>query len=142
MAASARERAAEVDVDDDDDDAVDLSAYDVGVQSSPDSAAEQKRASSPSSDEEPGGWPAVGESVRARYSAQSSTFRTARVVGLDFQARSVALRFDGWGDIVNVPLARALFKSVKIGRMIPKTLFQAVAEVLAYVYRVKRQKFD
>jgi flagellar biosynthetic protein FlhB len=32
------------------------------------------------------------------------------------------------------PLARALYKSVKVGREIPANLYRAVAEVLAYVY--------
>jgi flagellar biosynthetic protein FlhB len=40
--------------------------------------------------------------------------------------------------VENVPLARTLYKSVKIGQNIPKVLYQAVAEVLAYVYRIKR----
>lgn len=35
------------------------------------------------------------------------------------------------------PLARALFKEVEIGHFIPVELYQSVAEVLAYVYRVK-----
>jgi flagellar biosynthesis protein FlhB len=39
--------------------------------------------------------------------------------------------------VENVPLARTLFKTVKIGQEIPKVLYQAVAEVLAYVYRLK-----
>ncbi len=43
--------------------------------------------------------------------------------------------------VENVPLARAMFKSVKIGHVIPKNLFQAVAEVLAYVYKLKNQKW-
>jgi flagellar biosynthetic protein FlhB len=34
-------------------------------------------------------------------------------------------------------LARALFKSVEIGQLIPFELYRAVAEVLAYVYRLK-----
>jgi flagellar biosynthetic protein FlhB len=34
------------------------------------------------------------------------------------------------------PLARALYASVDVGRMIPEELFQAVAQLLAYVYRV------
>ena len=34
------------------------------------------------------------------------------------------------------PLARALYASVEVGRMIPEELFQAVAQLLAYVYRV------
>jgi flagellar biosynthesis protein FlhB len=37
----------------------------------------------------------------------------------------------------NKPLARALYASVEIGDDIPEDLFKAVAEVLAYVYRVK-----
>lgn len=35
------------------------------------------------------------------------------------------------------PLARALFKSVEIDQYIPAELYQAVAELLAYVYRLK-----
>ena len=34
------------------------------------------------------------------------------------------------------PLARALHGSVEVGRMIPEELFQAVAQLLAYVYQV------
>ncbi|MCC7441956.1 MAG: flagellar biosynthesis protein FlhB [Bdellovibrionales bacterium] len=43
--------------------------------------------------------------------------------------------------VENVPLARTLFKAVKIGQFIPRSLYQAVAEVLAYVYRLKNKKF-
>ena len=35
------------------------------------------------------------------------------------------------------PLARALYESVEVGREIPGALFKAVAEVLAYVYRLR-----
>ena len=35
------------------------------------------------------------------------------------------------------PLARAMYKDVEIGQQIPVELYQAVAEVLAYVYRLK-----
>ena len=37
----------------------------------------------------------------------------------------------------NKPLARALYKDVEIGHYIPADLYHAVAEVLAYVYRLK-----
>lgn len=37
----------------------------------------------------------------------------------------------------NPPLAQALYRSVPIGRMIPPSLYQAVAEVLAFVWRLK-----
>ena len=35
------------------------------------------------------------------------------------------------------PLAQTLFKAVEIGDMIPEDLYKAVAEILAYVYRLK-----
>ena len=38
----------------------------------------------------------------------------------------------------NKPLARALHKAVDVGAFIPDALYKAVAEVLAYVYRLKR----
>jgi flagellar biosynthetic protein FlhB len=37
----------------------------------------------------------------------------------------------------NKPLARALYASVEIGTEIPIELFQAVAEVLAYIYALR-----
>lgn len=43
--------------------------------------------------------------------------------------------------VENVPLARALYKTVKIGQQVPRALYQAVAEVLAYVYRLKGGRF-
>lgn len=43
--------------------------------------------------------------------------------------------------IENKPLARTIFKTMKIGQVIPKDLFVAVAEVLSYVYRLKKKKF-
>ncbi|GAB4462188.1 MAG: hypothetical protein Kow0031_40920 [Anaerolineae bacterium] len=40
----------------------------------------------------------------------------------------------------NKPLARALFKTVQVGQFIPGEMFQAVAEVLAFVYRLKANR--
>jgi flagellar biosynthetic protein FlhB len=37
------------------------------------------------------------------------------------------------------PLARALFKMCNIGDLVPETLYRAVAELLAYVYRLKEK---
>lgn len=39
--------------------------------------------------------------------------------------------------VENKPLAQTLYRSVEIGEFIPPELFQAVAEVLAYVYKLK-----
>ena len=43
--------------------------------------------------------------------------------------------------VENVPLARTLYKVVKIGQSIPGSLYQAVAEVLAYVFKLKRDQW-
>jgi flagellar biosynthetic protein FlhB len=40
--------------------------------------------------------------------------------------------------VENPPLARELYKSVEVDREIPEQFYQAVAEVLAFVYRSKR----
>ncbi len=39
------------------------------------------------------------------------------------------------------PLAQILYKTVDIGQNIPPNLYQAVAEILAYVYRLKNKAF-
>jgi flagellar biosynthesis protein FlhB len=76
-------------------------------------------------------------SVALRYSAEA----LAPVVvakGQDLVAlriREIA-RDAGVMVVPDPPLARAIHGSVDVGRMIPEELFQAVAELLAYVYRV------
>jgi flagellar biosynthesis protein FlhB len=42
--------------------------------------------------------------------------------------------------VENKPLARTMFKSMEIGDVIPRDLFAAVAEVLAYVFKLKRKR--
>jgi len=42
--------------------------------------------------------------------------------------------------VENVPLARALYKTTNIGDAVPRNLYKAVAEVLAFVYKLKRKK--
>ena len=42
--------------------------------------------------------------------------------------------------VENKPLARALYASVDVGEKIPQELYQAVAEVLAFVYGVKNRE--
>jgi flagellar biosynthetic protein FlhB len=41
--------------------------------------------------------------------------------------------------VENVPLARALYRIVEIEQEIPMDLYKAVAEVLAYVYKIRKQ---
>jgi flagellar biosynthetic protein FlhB len=39
------------------------------------------------------------------------------------------------------PLAQTLYKAIEVGDLIPVELYQAVAEILAYVYRLKGKHF-
>jgi flagellar biosynthetic protein FlhB len=41
--------------------------------------------------------------------------------------------------VENKPLARTIYKTLKLGQVIPRELFVAVAEVLSYVYRLRRK---
>lgn len=41
--------------------------------------------------------------------------------------------------VENKPLARTIYKTLKIGQVVPRELFHAVAEVLAYVYKLKKK---
>ena len=41
--------------------------------------------------------------------------------------------------VENKPLAQVLYKTVELGQTIPSTLYQMVADILAYVYRLKNR---
>jgi flagellar biosynthetic protein FlhB len=76
-------------------------------------------------------------------SYNSETMAAPEVVakGADIVAdriRQIA-RSHGIPVVENKPLARALFREVEIGKRIPVALYKAVAEVLAYVYRLKNR---
>lgn len=75
--------------------------------------------------------------VALKYEAR--TMRAPRVVAkgagvLARRLREIAVEA-GVPVVENPPLARSLYRSVKVGREIPVELYQTVAEVLAYVYR-------
>jgi flagellar biosynthesis protein FlhB len=77
--------------------------------------------------------------VALRY--DGGKMRAPRVVGKG--ERLLALRIveeaakHGVPVVENPPLARALFKACAIGKEVPRDLYRAVAEVLAYVYALK-----
>lgn len=61
--------------------------------------------------------------------------------GVDYLARRIREKGaeSGVEIVENVQLARALYATVDIGREIPEELYQAVAEVLAFVYKLKNK---
>jgi flagellar biosynthetic protein FlhB len=42
--------------------------------------------------------------------------------------------------VENKPLAQMLYKAVELGKTIPSSLYHAVADILAYVYQIKRKR--
>jgi flagellar biosynthetic protein FlhB len=62
--------------------------------------------------------------------------------GTDFMAQRIReiAKNSGVPIVERKALARALYASTEVGSEIPRELFRAVAEVLAYVYRLKRPR--
>lgn len=80
--------------------------------------------------------------VALRYDPQKNSAPYVVAKGAD----EIALRIKqlakeyGITTMENKPLARALFAQTEIGQGVPADLYKAVAEVLAFVYRLKRKK--
>jgi len=77
--------------------------------------------------------------VAIRYEAEK--MRAPKVVakGAGFVARKIKeiARENNIPVMEDKPLARMLYKTVEIGQEVPSTVYRAVAEVLAYVYKLK-----
>jgi flagellar biosynthetic protein FlhB len=78
--------------------------------------------------------------VAIRYDRFSMAAPMVIAKGSDRFARRIAevARQHGIPVLERKPLARLLYRSVKIGQTSPSELYQALAEILAYVYRLKR----
>jgi len=74
----------------------------------------------------------MGQMAAPQVVAKGAGFVAARI-------REIA-QANGVPVIEQKPLARALFKAVDVGHSIPVELYRAVAEILAYVYRLKNQR--
>ncbi len=79
--------------------------------------------------------------VALRYERGKHTAPIVLAKGADLVAlRIIAIAEEhGVPVLEDRPLARALFASVEIGAAVPPDLYRAVAEVLAYVYKLKRR---
>ncbi len=78
-------------------------------------------------------------SVALRYDRSRDAAPTVVAKGVDDMAmriREIA-RENGVPLMEDPPLARALFRAVKVGQTIPERFYQAVATVLSHVYRLK-----
>ncbi|MCC6228138.1 MAG: flagellar biosynthesis protein FlhB [Phycisphaerales bacterium] len=80
-------------------------------------------------------------SVAIKYDADAMNAPKVVAKGVDFMAmriRQIA-SIEGVPMVERPPLARALYYGVDVGREIPQEHFQAVAEILAYVYRLNER---
>jgi flagellar biosynthetic protein FlhB len=78
--------------------------------------------------------------VALRYRAGEMSAPRVLGKGAGYVAQKIReiARENGIPIVENKPLARLLYKRVEVGREVPEALYRAVAEVLAYVYRLRR----
>jgi len=79
--------------------------------------------------------------VAIRYDAQTMDAPMVIAKGQDLVALRIKdlAKEKGVPTVENKPLAQVLFYNVELNEQIPENLFQAVAEILAFVYRLKHK---
>ncbi|MCS6950780.1 MAG: flagellar biosynthesis protein FlhB [Armatimonadota bacterium] len=80
--------------------------------------------------------------VALQYDAQRMAAPTVVAKGMNLIAlriREIAQQH-GVPIVHNPPLAQSLYRTVDVGQQIPPALYQAVAEVLAYVYQLRQRR--
>jgi flagellar biosynthesis protein FlhB len=79
--------------------------------------------------------------VALKYDEQKMDAPVVLAKGVDYVALKIkeAAKKHDIVTVENRPLARALYAQVEIGDAIPEEFFKAVAEILAYVYRLKNK---
>ncbi|HAL31996.1 MAG TPA: flagellar biosynthesis protein FlhB, partial [Lachnospiraceae bacterium] len=80
--------------------------------------------------------------VALKYDAEVADAPIVIAKGQDFLAQKIKDEARSFGvEIVeNKALARMIYHNVDVGGKIPPELYQAVAEVLAFVYNIREQK--
>ncbi|MDQ2085878.1 flagellar biosynthesis protein FlhB [Herbivorax sp. ANBcel31] len=80
--------------------------------------------------------------VAVKYDAKISDAPFVLAKGQDYIALRIkeTAKENGVEIVENKPLARAIFTAVEIGEKVPPELYQAVAEVLAFVYGLKNSE--
>lgn len=80
---------------------------------------------------------AVAISYRSRE--MGAPWVVAKGAGIIAEKIKEIARISGVVIVEDKPLAQTLYRVVKIGEEIPSNLYRAIAEILAYVYRLKRK---
>lgn len=79
--------------------------------------------------------------VAIKYDEEKTRAPVVVAKGMDHVAQQIKkiARENNVHIVQNPPLARTLYKEVEVERPIPESLFAAVAEILAYVYKMNRK---
>ncbi|HEU5140243.1 MAG TPA: flagellar biosynthesis protein FlhB [Bacillales bacterium] len=79
--------------------------------------------------------------IALKYDGQNMDAPVVTAKGADFVAQKIKeiAKQNNIVTMENRPLARALYQQAEIGKAIPEDFFKAVAEILAYVYRLKNK---
>jgi flagellar biosynthetic protein FlhB len=79
--------------------------------------------------------------VALRFDMETMGAPIVLAKGQDLVARTIKqiAQWNGVPMVENPPLARALYRSVDVGSVIPSKLYTAVAEILSFVYRAQAQ---
>ncbi len=81
-------------------------------------------------------------SVALKYDGETMVAPAVMAKGADHLAlriREIAKEND-IPIVENIMLARTLYKTVKVGHGVPRTLYKAIAEILAFVYKLRRKQ--
>lgn len=79
--------------------------------------------------------------IALKYDESKSDAPIVVAKGVDFLAQKIK-KIAKENDVISVenrPLARALYYQTELGQAVPDEFFKAIAEILAYVYRMKRK---
>lgn len=77
--------------------------------------------------------------LRYRFEEMTAPQLVGKGAGMIAQKIREVAREKGIPIVPNKTLARLLFRSVEVGQIIPESLYRAVAEILAYVYGLRRK---
>ena len=80
--------------------------------------------------------------IAIKYDPQQMTAPKVVAKGADHLAKKIRelAIMHGIPIVERKPLAQALYKTVEVGQEVPERFYQAIAEILAYVYRLSGKK--
>ncbi|MBX3394077.1 MAG: flagellar biosynthesis protein FlhB [Phycisphaerae bacterium] len=80
--------------------------------------------------------------IAIKYDAETMTAPRVVAKGADYLAKKIRemAALHGIPIVERKPLAQALYKTVEVGQEVPEQFYKAIAEILAYVYKLSGKK--